>query len=552
MRKSWKLITNYDVYINKLQQLPKSFIRATIFESLSLLKYGEKSKSSDFENLWGKSSFEPSEKARFYDIFGHYIQIWKLSPLRTREISGSKIYGQNADPALILGVPANFDPDFDVIEKTQELYFVSKPSALNYFPCPEKNCIFACNSPGNLKTHMALHEIENRIHCTEKKYPEDDILSELKIQGLLPINFRDENTICWDIECLVTPTKDPNFFQHIPISIGVTKNYGSGQREFFILRRSLDPAGLRDMVSDFLNLLDSLETEFFSSFPKDFWDGWNRVKQELERPDLTPAALARLKSYRSKMASYFSPKVLGYNTERYDIPVLVSCLFDQMLARDPNFTVVKRGSGFMTIKYKKYQFLDVKNFAPPVSLANFAKSFNVKTSKDVWPYKFYQSIDQIRSATQFPKIEVFEDDKSENKNYHFFEYLIKEEFESGDASKVFKFFGITDSILIDTPTQNWGPDHFALLEQRLKIDPIRYYQAKQNFDQKIRDGTWKSMLCQLKWYNLMDCHVLQETWHRYCSEFFTTFNIDVMGILNYLLSYYSLKMIYHNIRIYKQ
>lgn len=44
---------------------------------------------------------------------------------------------------------------------------------------------------------------------------------------------------------------------------------------------------------------------------------------------------------------------------------------------------------------------------------DFASSFGVTCSKDVWPYLFYTDINQIKSAVTFPPIGVFCDQQPE-------------------------------------------------------------------------------------------------------------------------------------------
>ena len=346
----------------------------------------------------------------------------------------------------------------------------------------------------------------------------------MKTLGFLPGNFRDQSCVFWNIESLVVTQKE-NYATHIPITIGITRSFGM-KRQSFIARKSMDSGDLKSLIGDFLDLLESFEKDFFHSFGSDFWEGWKKLKIEMDRPGLTPAAIAKLKAFRAKMASFFTCKIYGFNSERYDHLALKGALFDELLKRDPkNFSITMRGAGIMSISYKKFSFRDIRNFAPPGSLKKFAASFDVQTEKDVWPYRFYQKIDEIENAKNFPPIGVFENDGSKNKVSEF-ENLLGE-FE--DQNSILTYFGIFDPVLFQNPMEKWGNVEKSYLEDILKISPQNYFIAKNRFLGKIGSGEWKSMLDHLRFYNLNDCLVLQETWKRYCETFYSTYNVDVQG-----------------------
>ena len=64
------------------------------------------------------------------------------------------------------------------------------------------------------------------------------------------------------------------------------------------------------------------------------------------------------------------------------------------------------------------------------------------------------------------------------------------------------------------------------LKKFLKMPPSAYVDCKENFLKKVRSGDWSSMMDQLKYYNILDCKLLQKAWLKYTELFFNEFAVD--------------------------
>ena len=86
----------------------------------------------------------------------------------------------------------------------------------------------------------------------------------------------------------------------------------------------------------------------------------------------------------------------------YDNDVTISCV-----KRDTNYqnmTLVKGGDREQRISFK-----DVLNYTSPCTLDKFCKNWGSKLRKSIFPYSFFKSVEELKSATEFPPESAFFD-----------------------------------------------------------------------------------------------------------------------------------------------
>ena len=129
-----------------------------------------------------------------------------------------------------------------------------------------------------------------------------------------------------------------------------------------------------------------------------------------EQKEVERKRLKKLKTFHSKLLTYIKQiTVLGFNSQKYDIPLIRPYLPSAIIKHDslPR-QVIKKQNGYMTIASMKLKFLDITNYlAAGTSLKNFYESYSVSTPKGVFPYAWFDSLDKL-DATSLPNdIEIF-------------------------------------------------------------------------------------------------------------------------------------------------
>ena len=127
----------------------------------------------------------------------------------------------------------------------------------------------------------------------------------------------------------------------------------------------------------------------------------------------------------------------------------------------------------------------------PMSLRKFAQTFNVNTPKGVWPYEYFTCLEEIENCIEYPPIGAFKsslmqkidgDDSLAEWNE------LKNNFDS--MTEMCEFFGV------------------EMFTNDIFVSPKAYFIAKKEYETRVSNGEWFSMLCVLKDYNKNDCEIL--------------------------------------------
>lgn len=504
--------------------------KANIFEAVALINGETADQFMRYRKLWGHNDVFLKDANLFADKFDLGLELWEMR--MEPEIHfyfGKRLFNYFANRRFILLVNDTWDKNSEKVSINDHTTLVYDPTILKYYPCTYPECPYEFNRKSQLDRHLKSHKTEP-TRCIETQYGGlPQIMSIMKQEALLHHDFKEEFAMFWDIECL--PISLHNRRIHVPISIAVSRNFGF-EREFVLIRNNMQPEGLKTLISDFCDLLEKSYEEFIRSFSFEFWKNRKKVKNQValirsEKSKLNVEDRATVFKIWDQFSRILKLKIFAFRGERYDVPVLKASLFDEFLRRDSEFQALTRGCGVMEFRFKNIIGRDVANFAPPTSLKRFAKSLNIKNvQKDLWPYTFYSSIQEIKDATTFPPIHVFEPQKNTDFITEFYIVAIKLNFDHDDVDPL-EWFGIPDEFFENSDIDDFNENDKKTLATYLKVSPEDYYQAKMRFLEKLASGEWCSMLDQLKFYNIIDVKLLQEIWRRYSDHFYWKFGVDV-------------------------
>ena len=150
-----------------------------------------------------------------------------------------------------------------------------------------------------------------------------------------------------------------------------------------------------------------MAVESVPSLPEYF----NRAVQTLETEKLLASEKmeqSRLSGLLRKLKQYLKTDVYGFNSSKFDLPVLMPYLFP--LLKDEfggKLNVIKKGVKYFLIETDLCAFKDVLNYTPPIKLSKYLKQNGVKEEKGIWPYSLYNSVAELKSAKEFPPYEKF-------------------------------------------------------------------------------------------------------------------------------------------------
>ena len=203
--------------------------------------------------------------------------------------------------------------------------------------------------------------------------------------------------------------------KHVPVTFSVHSNIPGYQEPHH--ETSRDPKELVDKLIGILlkhqekssSLLLEKHANIFSQLEEDITclkEEMASVEQEMDsikkRTKMKESLCNSLKKYCTQHI------VLSFNGSRYDIPLIKRYLPYSLQRLDmlPNLVINKENS-YRTTGTKRFKFLDMTNYlAAGTSLAAFYRAYNVKVSKSIFPYEWFDSHDKVM-ADGLPQREHF-------------------------------------------------------------------------------------------------------------------------------------------------
>ena len=129
-----------------------------------------------------------------------------------------------------------------------------------------------------------------------------------------------------------------------------------------------------------------------------------------EQEQVERKRLKKIKASFSKLMTYIEQiTILGFNSQRYDIPLIRSYLPSAIIKQDGTpKQIIKKMNGYMALSSKRMKFLDITNYlAAGTSLKAFYKAYSVSTPKGVFPYAWFDSLEKLDATSLPDDIEEF-------------------------------------------------------------------------------------------------------------------------------------------------
>ena len=292
----------------------------------------------------------------------------------------------------------------------------------DFYACGTKLCQFVTQSRAKSERHKATCTGETIWTYEQKRLNENSIHSFLVKNGYIPEQYLFDNFATFDIECLGSkPDKDDDdqattIVKNLQflISIAVDDSFSNKPPKFF-LREDSTKKGLENLVSSFFAYLNDLQALHENNMPEWFReslmaitlkirglkllklrDGLHKKKlrqkkakntktskTQKERIELTsilrklftqPDLILLKREYRKLPANGInqyigarkymermkSLRVIGYNSERYDLPVILPAFIQIIKGETTDFQTIKRGTGYMSLRVNDLSFIDAK------------------------------------------------------------------------------------------------------------------------------------------------------------------------------------------------
>lgn len=232
----------------------------------------------------------------------------------------------------------------------------------------------------------------------------------------------------FDIEVFFSQRKMPSNSEstewenlHEPASIGVTSNV----RHFTDGKCFISEGDSQSLVNDFMEYLEQISNEAYRRLKIKFREVTMQLKElinkeqnkceQLEQSlgDLYDQSetrhLKHIINVKTKLQKWMERLiVLGFNSGRYDLNVLLPFIVDFCKTQDLPVQPLKRGGKFISLTCGNIQFLDICNYlGAGTSYSKYLKAYNPEGEmKSFFPYEWFTCLEKL-NETSLPPHEAF-------------------------------------------------------------------------------------------------------------------------------------------------
>ena len=182
------------------------------------------------------------------------------------------------------------------------------------------------------------------------------------------------------------------------------------------VRASSDPNDAHDLIRRFVNELVTIGELFEANLPSFFSSGLTKLENDISELEGQNPKRSKLQNLKHRLTSLMKLQVYGYNSGSYDITVIIGYLVNELKSIEMtanSIKVIKKARNYFMISCQDFVLKDMMNFGPPVSLSKFFKMWGVSERKSIWPYTYFDSIEQIKTCSEFPDRAAFYNDLKE-------------------------------------------------------------------------------------------------------------------------------------------
>ena len=509
------------------------------------------------DNFDGQIFFHQERK--FFNIFGFGYQISYQNPNDDRV--------RNQDRRMIIPKTSHCRDflNLEFIGEWPNRKFISTDDvfrlnqSVKIYSCPNFWCRYR---PSLNKTNVTDH-IKNctqgtKIHYKQVKMTEDNRIKDYLVKhGFLDADYHNLHFALYDLESFASKDnarkvseKSRILSEQKVVTAAFSSTFGPDK---CIKRKSFSELDHDTFFKSISDHFISMASEYRKTIPEKILSGIASIQSILSFDkkksqtnieagvDVESRLNVHDKSMLTRGLNYLRRvtglKIYGYNSENYDMPLLLPGLLKVLDLDSKNIKVVKRGTGLMKVAFDidglEICLVDARNYFAGGSLEQVANRFGATVSKGIFPYEHFETISSAESETKWPKYECFKSSllKRSMRN-------IDEKFRSAfeiaknELSMTADMF--LDQMSIPRSAFTLEPDPYTLPENiqyeksglAFVLDPVRYIQNMVSFEELIELGVIANMYDYLGHYNILDTVVLKETLKSYVKLFIDNLSVN--------------------------
>jgi len=285
-----------------------------------------------------------------------------------------------------------------------------------------KNCKYSTTHKGHFMEHEEICKNYNtqKIQCLQVAYgSEDYALQEMVSENIVPeeaLTYRNRFLATFDLETLETKISKCNPARGMVseanlklLSIAVGSNMPGYIPKCWV-RKSSDPSEEARLVKNFVDELHKLWEEKQKNLPnwiESAYDKLSLMYFKLKERNAKWTEYQNIWRFKRVLKKFTVLDCFGFNSGRFDIPCIAASLLAELKKTSSKISILKKMSSYFTISTERLIFKDVLRYTAPCSYDKFVKVWEAPTTKSIWPYSYYGSVEEMKADKKFPPLEVF-------------------------------------------------------------------------------------------------------------------------------------------------
>ena len=493
-------------------------------------------------HYWKNDNVDLTREAVFIAFFSFGFQIFMTKRNKqNRHIAFERIHKtrQPDDKKFIcLEYVGNSWPEEKTLITLEDQFILRSKDYFKVLCCPHEFCDYNTTRAFNLDRHIKTCSQDTVVVYKQTILTDQGIRGWCVEQNAIPESFHVRDFATFDIETIGSPVNiDIGGFTTVRslqkvISISVTKTFGDlNNRTMVFVRKSMEEEDYRYFISEFVNHLRALYVEYQTTLPSTLKDVLNNLYENIaafknKERNYSFKQVTRFRQGIAYLESLRKLRVFGFNSQAFDLTVLFSGLLYHAKTQKYAINVLKKGNHIMCMKLDGIMFLDCLNFTSGCNLDTFATMWGANVSKSVFPYEKYSDIKSLNEDKFWPR-------------------LI--EFASSLRSSMYQYSQENIIEIFNYAVQNIHTDEFMFLFMVQPADNISSFNELSKYKypiclrtyvemwilytKKLNDGSFKSMMDYLKFYNSIDTEILADSFKNYVNSFVSNFNLSPLGFI---------------------
>lgn len=251
--------------------------------------------------------------------------------------------------------------DQGFIELFDSIQVVIDENYIQPFTCQKSiKCMYESRHKSKIDRHEKSCFDRTRVKYKQKCFGNHpNVREELLEEGIIDTEELDsKRLVSFDIES-VNCTENVSVFGasvitgcQEPISIGYYANFGDYKG--VILRKDMEYSSGIDLVKQFLKKMRELQTRHYELIPENIKQTIAEYKEMLKTQSLSVDRQTKIKRRLWYLRSLTNLKIIGFNSSRYDLPVLLKFILET--TNPEQIKVIKKGSTIFDMRIGKLCF----------------------------------------------------------------------------------------------------------------------------------------------------------------------------------------------------